>query len=83
MIIKIFGSKAEGKTTIAELIAKTLKEKGIEVQNNDEAPESSPSLDERLQILGGPKGPLHCEIRTIPLKLETRPLYAREYAQGD
>ena len=78
MIIKIFGSKNEGKTTIAELISKTLKEHNIEVINEDQDI-SQISLEQRLKILGNETDGLKCKIKTIPLKLETRPKYASDF----
>jgi len=78
MIIKIFGSKSEGKTTIAELISKTLQEHNILVVNEDEdKPEIS--FEDRLQIISNCSDGLKCTIKTIPLKLETRPKYASDF----
>ncbi len=78
MIIKIFGSKSEGKTTIAQLLEQTLRKHNIEVINED-VDESDLSLDERLKILGNALDPMKCTLKTIPLKLESRPQYAQDF----
>ncbi len=78
MIIKIFGSKSEGKSTIAQLLEETLKKHNIEVVNEDEGI-SDLDFDQRLKILGNSEEPLKCILKTIPLKLETRPQYAEDF----
>ena len=78
MIIKIFGSDAEGKTTVAQLIAKTLKSHGIDVENTD-TDDPAVSLDQRLKKIGNDREPLQCTIKTIKLKSETRPQYAKDF----
>ncbi len=78
MIIKIFGSTSEGKSTVAEYLTNCLKSKGIKVVNED-SDIPSLGLHERLQILGNEEEPLKCTIKTIPLKLETLPKYAEEF----
>ena len=78
MIIKIFGSKNEGKTTIAEFLEQALSAYGIKVINEDED-KIDLDLEKRLSILGNAQGPMNCIIKTIPLKLETRPKYASDF----
>ncbi len=78
MIIKIFGSKNEGKTTIAQYLEKVLSEQGIQVINEDKDVREL-SLEQRLSILGNSDDPMKCTIKTIPLKLETRPKYASDF----
>jgi ABC-type cobalamin/Fe3+-siderophores transport system ATPase subunit len=79
MVIKIFGSKAEGKSTILELLEKTLKEHNFEVETEDIGDKPTMPLEERLEIMGSDKGPLKVEIKVIPYTRETRPQYAQEF----
>lgn len=81
MVIKIFGSKFEGKSTILQLLEKTLREHGVEVQAEDIGESPTMSLDERLKIIKGPDGPLKVEIKVIPYTRETRPNYATKYEE--
>jgi hypothetical protein len=80
MIIKIFGGKAEGKSTISEWLVRELTKLGIQVETSDETDGEMPLLAERLKVLGNPHEPLKIEIKTIPYGAETRPQYARDFA---
>lgn len=83
MLIKIFGGKSEGKTTIAKLIENVLKEHGLQVENSDE--DSSERFSENLEIIkkATQEGdPLKVEIKTILYGRESIPRYAVRYNQN-
>ncbi len=82
MIIKIFGSRHEGKSTIFELIKKTLTQHGIEVSGEDEGPSPKIDFSERLQTISQPNDALKVEIKVIPYSRESKPQYAVEFEKS-
>lgn len=83
MVIKIFGGKSEGKTTLAKFLEKVLREQGIEVENHDEG--DSVRFVENMDIIksAGQQGdPLKVEIKTILYQRETLPKFAKDFNQS-
>ena len=81
MLIKIFGGKSEGKSTIAYLLNQILKEKGFEVQIDGELIEPE-RFNENLVIMQEAQAQgdhLKIEIKEINYARETLPQYARDY----
>jgi adenylylsulfate kinase-like enzyme len=75
MLIKIFGGKGEGKSTIAHLIKKELNKAGIKVELEEgEDQDIIKTLDERLEVI---KDELKVSVRTINLRQETLPTYTK------
>ena len=78
MMIKIFGGKGEGKSTVAKLIEQTLIDLGISVENSERVE----NWEERLKVIteAAKHGDhLQVEIKCIPYARETLPQYAVEF----
>ena len=78
MVIKIFGGKKEGKSTIASLIEKTLKEYSIKVENTDT---DSAHYTKKLEVIESAcksGDHLNVVIKTIDYKRETVPQYSKK-----
>jgi hypothetical protein len=81
MIIKIFGAKGEGKSTLAEWLTLELTKLGIIVENEDQNhaghQQDKMDLSQRLKVLGQPQEPLTVTIKSIQTKLEKAPSWAK------
>lgn len=81
MIIKIFGGKSEGKTTMATWLAQELKKLGVEVECEDQVELSASQMTERLESMTRPEDALKVSIKTISYGGETLPEYAKKFQE--
>jgi ABC-type transport system involved in cytochrome bd biosynthesis fused ATPase/permease subunit len=80
MVIKIFGGKSEGKSTIAYLLKKVLSEQNIEIEIEGESHVLlSEELERNLRVIKSSTDPLKITIKSIPYERETLPSYATEF----
>lgn len=79
MIIKVFGSKGEGKKTLLSFLYHELSKRGVKLDLNLDTdflytPEQVELYFAKMSKLG----PLECELKAIPFKKETKPGYITE-----
>lgn len=81
MIIKIFGGKSEGKTTMATWLARELEKLGVEVECEDQVALSEAQLKERLEAMTKPQDRLKVALKTVSYGGETLPAYAKKFQE--
>lgn len=81
MIIKIFGGKSEGKTTMATWLARELEKLGVEVECEDQVALSDSELQERLETMTRPEDRLKVALKTVSYGGETLPEYAIKFQE--
>lgn len=81
MVIKIFGGKSEGKSTIAQYLKKCLEEIQAEVSLVDE--DTRDKWEDNLEVIKSHPGELKIEIKTIQYGRESLPNYAENFNQKE